>query len=451
MGRIRLRVCSAALCVLVACSEGGRDPEPSWTGASEVAVGPRVVAPPVANVLPVRRLQPPLQVVAGAPTAPEALLPLDQHDARGWGLTAAAIGSTAFVGTSSGALVGEPDLEGVVAFSQVAVWTDDLDAPADPGRTTATARRGDTVLAATDNGWFTLEAGWLVSWEPGQVLDGLEVWDIASAGTAGEPWSERTWIASTQGLFEVALAEDDVGLVYRTRQLTIASELRHPTALLPLEDRVYVAYHHLLYRLDPVGLRAVRIDLPFGVIHRVAAGLGDTVVVACDDGLFAGNDDGWTRYTLRDDGAARVEDLVLDPTQGVFAVAQDAVLRVVPGERPTVVSALPGFFGVRSLALDDTGRLFVAGDGVASVQVGAPVTFQADLAPVLTAFCATCHDTGINGAPVIRFGDYDTSVAQLDRILARVGAGEMPPLGSPRPPGELRELLLRWRSGGLVQ
>jgi hypothetical protein len=59
-------------------------------------------------------------------------------------------------------------------------------------------------------------------------------------------------------------------------------------------------------------------------------------------------------------------------------------------------------------------------------------SFARDVAPLMTQFCATCHATGTNGAPLDQFTDYATAVHECASIRAYIVGNLMPLPGSPQ-------------------
>jgi hypothetical protein len=82
------------------------------------------------------------------------------------------------------------------------------------------------------------------------------------------------------------------------------------------------------------------------------------------------------------------------------------------------------------------------------------VEYAGMIRPILEARCAHCHGTTPdNGAPFSLL-EYDRLVADdhgsrvVDRMLAELGAGRMPPAGQPRPTPEEFDTLVDWLSCG---
>lgn len=82
-----------------------------------------------------------------------------------------------------------------------------------------------------------------------------------------------------------------------------------------------------------------------------------------------------------------------------------------------------------------------------------PVTFDADVEPILTARCTGCHSSALtgserNGAPAgLNWDDYASAAAHSERIYLRCNAGTMPPNGPKLTDDEI-SVLLAWDTQG---
>src|SRR5690606_18044304 len=109
--------------------------------------------------------------------------------------------------------------------------------------------------------------------------------------------------------------------------------------------------------------------------------------------------------------------------------------------------ALPA--GIGAFVADDTGSLWIGGSEAAvAYSVGTPISFAADVAPILEVYCATCHASGAAQAPVRDFASYEVAVELADTVIARMTSGQMPPAGSPQPSYGDVDIVRRWHRSG---
>jgi hypothetical protein len=144
-----------------------------------------------------------------------------------------------------------------------------------------------------------------------------------------------------------------------------------------------------------------------------------------------------------------VESFALDGVkQRLYAVAGTSVLRVRAGDVPEAVATLAAPSDPRRIAIDKSGDAWV-GDGldVSRFAIGTPLSFLTDVRPILHEYCADCHATGTQGAPLRDFEGYDVAVQWIGPILDRVQEGTMPPLSyGKKLPKEKIEILQDWSS-----
>jgi mono/diheme cytochrome c family protein len=87
--------------------------------------------------------------------------------------------------------------------------------------------------------------------------------------------------------------------------------------------------------------------------------------------------------------------------------------------------------------------------------VQAQVSFQNDVAPILTRSCAGCHSPGKPGVGNLAVFDAagkvrsDTIVAGIASVISQTESGRMPRGGRPKLSADEVALLKRWRTEGL--
>jgi hypothetical protein len=85
------------------------------------------------------------------------------------------------------------------------------------------------------------------------------------------------------------------------------------------------------------------------------------------------------------------------------------------------------------------------------------ITYTEHVRPIVQNNCVRCHaDLPLNGAPMplTTYGDVKNAVENrglLDRIQRQEGEPGLMPLGGPRLPQELIDVILEWEADGLVE
>ena len=408
----------AVVCALFAGTAcGGDDPPP----------GPTPV--PVEETLP-----PEVELVTGAPTMVEDGPEATSYSTLGYVVALDALGTTTVVGTTvEASTVGQDALETLEIVG---------DGPITTGRVQAVLRRNGNVLVAADNGLFhTLESKLVLS----PASETLSALDIRSLHLASATTNEQIWIVAADGLYQL---EDDE-LSKWTIDGTNPADI---TALLVSGQEATIAFGGSVYMLDLGEMLATRIDYDFGTINALVVGPGGVLQIATSEGLYERvAENQYVHYTLADgDAVAEVDDLVLDPKQGTFAVTAAGVLLASGGATPTGAAELPEQTAPRVMAFDDIGNLWIGDDEtVYGLKLGTPISFELDVRPILEQYCMGCHGTPpAENTPEVSFIDYDTAVEYATAIVLRVGTGQMPPLGSEAVPPEDFELIKRWHEGG---
>lgn len=380
----------------------------------------------------------PVTVVPGAPS------PLGEAPAE---TSVGTVGYVTSVGASGG-LVGVGT--SVRAFSlsggelvPMDVYGDAPSVPAGTGAVRAVARRTDGLFVAADSGLFYTEGQKLLL-SPADM--GLADLDIRGLRVTGSGPFESLAIVAADGIYEVAGG--------KAVKLSIDGEPGAPGAVAIDGKRLFAAYGPRLYEVDEDRSKAVLSAVDAGEIHALALGAGDALFAATDEGVVVRDAEGaYSRYTLSDgDTPAAAWDVALDPQQGMYAVTSAGVVLFAEGADPAVVAEVTAGDPptLRVAAVDGTGTLWVGeGDRLRGLALGQPVGFAEDVAPVLADYCASCHESGAEGAPVIDFSSYEATVAKAQVMIEKMSAGLMPPADAPKKiPPDKYELVLRWYSSG---
>jgi hypothetical protein len=368
-----------------------------------------------------------LAVVEGAPdlpadpgVEPTALVAAGSVTALG------AAGTTLMVGTDSHAA---QLIDG--ALEPLEVWSDDPSAATSTGEVKLVTRAGATLVVLADEGLFHSFGDKLVPSPASAEVVALEPLAMHADGDA-------LWLCTPSGLARLEGEE--------LSWLTVEGEAGAPAAVHHASSGLfYVAFDDRLYEIEDGEAFAVPYDL--GAVHAISAGSDEAIYVASDRGLFERTADGaWTQYTLSASAeGAPATALSFYPKDGVFAAVPGGIALVQPDSGVTGVVQSDA---TRMIA-DDVGQLWLAaGSGVTGLAVGTPIGFEDDVAPILTTYCASCHDDGSQNAPVQNFADYDNVVLLAQTVVSRIQAGQMPPSGSDPMPGDAVDLINRWYLSG---
>ncbi|MFT3766513.1 MAG: hypothetical protein QM820_13520 [Minicystis sp.] len=310
---------------------------------------------------------------------------------------------------------------------------DDPDLPAETGQVRAMARYGEGLLVAAENGLFFSDGAVLQLSLANATLGPMGITAMSARvvpGADGGPDEVHLAFIAAGGAFE--LAGDSMS------QWSVDGETGAPTAVFAQANRFYISYGHHTYEIDKTTKKAYPVVEGIGKVQEIACTSlsceeGSLLYFASDAGLVERGADGvYRRFPLAAEGAPAVpvESFALDTLkQRLYAVAGTSVLRVRAGEVPEAVATLAAPMHPRRMAVDKTGDLWVGeGLGVTRFAIGTPLSFVTDVRPILHEYCADCHATGTQGAPVRDYEKYDVAVQYADLIIMRVQQGTMPPL-----------------------
>lgn len=380
-----------------------------------------------------------IQLVPGVPT-PVSENPASESFVLPSNATAlAAVGSTIFAGTTTGAVVFSSD-----GLSVLPVF----DAPPS-GRIRAIVPERDGVVLAAEGGLYFTTGSSLADWAGSESLAELGVRELrrryADADGDGQP-DRHFALATDAGPFEL-FGQDLVAW-------SIPEQSGAPRAVFARQDDLFVAYGSPgVYRIDKIASEAELLELGAAVQDIACDGAScdaeSTIYFATDLGLFARDAAGSiTHYTLAAEGDAgqATAGFALDRVrQRVYILTADSLLVAQGGSVPRQVASLPPSNLPRWATVDAQGDVWVAsGTDLTHWLVGEPLSFAKDVRPVMTDHCARCHAQGIEGAPTIDFEDYDVAAARLDRIVARMQEGTMPPSSEPNVPVDQLQVVVDW-------
>lgn len=347
----------------------------------------------------------------------------------------AARGADVLVGTTEGLFrVASGELE------LVEVYVDAADVPDATGAVTAiTALPDGEALVIAANGVFhTYEHVLLVS-PLSDVLAGLDIRAV-SVPSPGETGDDETWVATADGLLRVT---GDA-----LESFTLAGTSNSPTAVAALTDVVLVVDDGDLYQLDRADFTVLGSPLSAADAPERLAAVAGQGFVTTSSGIVQ-RQDAATWYTH---AVGTVASLAPSADDTLLAATAAGLLSVaVTASEPATVTPVTDWSSPDAsagLSADIDGNVWVGGTSeLTQVLVGSPLSFAADVEPLLAAQCAYCHDAGLV-APARDFTDYDVVVAMADTILERVSLGLMPPAPTTMSTADI-DVLIRWYEGGM--
>ncbi len=392
---------------------------------------------------------PVLGTVHGAPTAPSKEPATSPHALEGYATSL----STSFSDAGARVLIGTTKrVYGVDAEAPIAleIVGDEPNLPLETGEVKALAPYADGVLAATDTGVFFTKGDVLQISGGNDSLHPLGITGMTAriADDDGDGKSEA----------HLVLLGKEGGYELDGSKLTtwkVDGETGPPTAIYAQKSRLYMAFGDHVYEVDKDAKLAYPLVFDVGNVSAIACSSpacedGSLLYFASDRGLVErGTTGDYTIYPLAKEGEPplAVETFALDPTsQRLYALAGNWVLRVRAGEVPDAVATrkTPAF--PRRMTVDKKGDVWAGeGQSVESIALGTPLSFGADVAPIMHTYCATCHQTGIKGAPKIDFESYEVMLDLLDVVQKRVvDEGSMPPATAQQVPKEKIQILKEW-------
>lgn len=377
---------------------------------------------------------PTLTVVYGAP-GPLAKSPdAQEYDLDGYASAVGSSGALVAIGTTTGVYQATPQ-----GISKLDIVGDEPDLPLETGQVHAIAPYEQGVLVAADTAVFYTAGGVLQLSLGNSALYPLGITALTArvADDDGDGAEEAHLVAvAKDGAYEIAGEA--------LTQWTVTGESGAPSAAFGQKGRIILAFGDRVYEIDKAKKVAYPLVFSIGKVSAIACDSlacdeGSTLYFATGAGLAERSGDGsYALYPLAEKDAAAVpaEGFAFDAgRQRLYAIAGDAVVRVRPDAVPDVAAPLPKGDFPRVMAFDKLGDLWV-GDGpkARSFALGTPLSFEADVKPIMHEYCAPCHLTGKNGAPPIDFEDYDKMVEYTTKAMMRISEGSMPPLGSGYPP-----------------
>lgn len=386
-----------------------------------------------------------LAVVHGAAAAPAKEPERMTTPLNGYAAAMAANGSILAVGTTTSVYGVTPN-----AVTLLPIVGDEPNLPLETGAIHAMAALDDGVLVAADSALFFTTGASLQLSLANDALHPLGITAMASrfADDDGDGTKETHLVLRT-----AAAAYEVSGDVLT--KWTVTGEDGAPTAVLATKASVYLAFGDHVYEVDKASKKAYPLVFDVGHVSEIACGTvacdaGSPIYFASDRGLVERSAAGdYTLYTLADDGAPAVpvDAFALDGAKTrLYALAGPQVLRVRVGESPVAEATVTAPALPRRLVVDKVGDAWLGeGQSMIKIALGTPLSFAADVRPILHAYCADCHADASNGAPKIDYDSYDVASQLADALVKRVKEGTMPPITyAKKLPKETVQLLVEW-------
>jgi hypothetical protein len=138
---------------------------------------------------------------------------------------------------------------------------------------------------------------------------------------------------------------------------------------------------------------------------------------------------------------------VFADSSGVFAATGSNLVQVSGTSASILYGSLASTTGTCPLAVDSKGGIYVD-DGTVGYFPNTPlISFARQVEPILNMYCATCHATGTNNAPIDSFStDYMTAVNESQTISAYITGSPplMPLAGFPQLTASDLSTVLGW-------
>ena len=386
-----------------------------------------------------------LTKIEGAVAAPAKEPDRTTTPLNGYAAAMAANGSILTVGTTTSVYGVTPN-----AITLLSIVGDEPNLPLTTGAIQAMAALDDGVLVAADNALFFTTGGSLQLSLANDALHPLGITAMASrlADDDGDGTKETHLVLRT------ATAAYEISGEVLTKW-TVSGEAGAPTAVLGTKATVYLAFGDRVYEVDKESKKAYPLVFNIGHVSEIACGTvacdaGSPIYFASDRGLVERSAAGdYTVYTLAAAGAppVPVDAFALDGAKTrLYALAGTQVLRVRVGESPVAEATVTAPMLPRRLVVDKVGDAWL-GEGQSMIQLalGTPLSFAADVRPILHAYCSDCHADASNGAPKIDFDSYDAASQLATALVKRVVEGTMPPITyAKKLPKETVQLLVEW-------
>ncbi len=305
-----------------------------------------------------------------------------------------------------------------------------------------TRRDGGGILVDAALGLFDDDRGILLK----SPLDGtLDASAIDAMSAVGTDTAEELWVLSKGKVIHIAdgkLADvsiSDMGAVDTTFAAAVGQ------GVIVSGDKGWF--------VDVGTSEATDFASDLGHVYAGDHGEDGSVVLGSDAGLVVRDRSGnVTYYSLAASGQHAEKVIAVSSAYGAVFAATATSLIAITSKGPELLAKPDA--PVVALATDANGDLWsLEGDKIYHHATGAPVSFAKDVVPFIKQHCASCHQTGQNGAPKLDYENYDIAKKYASLMVTRLGAapneGVMPPVTAETLTAEDYAVVTRWVASGL--
>lgn len=382
-----------------------------------------------------------LEVIAGAPAHGKNVDRVPVASTSAPDLVSLVDGVVA-VGTPDGVLVGSVLEHDLLAELPVLAEGEEPEAT---GAIHHLARRATGgLLVAAEGGLFHSATSILLPSPLSALLADVR---IASLDAIGDGAGEELWIVDDEGAllhFGHETLEDVT--VAGLGKVQAAVGVGNGLAIVVSEGRAVLVDIH--------GQAVTALGDALGEVHAFDRSDDGAAFLATDAGLFGRERDGsLTLRTFAPEGEEAAPVLAVSASFGELLVGNAEGLIAVDLEKNAstwldeALAVEPG-----SIAVDALGDAWAidAGD-LYRYRTGEPVSFDTDVKPFFENHCTSCHDTGLDGAPLLDLADFGVAEERALTILGRlraVGVSPMPPANTEILTAQDYSVVTRWVASG---
>ena len=288
------------------------------------------------------------------------------------------------------------------------------------------------VAHRTNGGAFFLSDAGIFHSAAGQLLrapvsDSIADFNPQTLDSLGADGGEELWLSTSQSVLWVASRE--------LNSIVLSDEGRavEPTGAVGIAPgRVLLIAGSAAFELDVPSRKAKKVATGLGSVTQAERGADDSIALATSEGLFVRAPNGeFTQYTFAAAGEApRTVQAVSTSTLLLTAAVDGSLVRVDgAGARKVGQAAVAQAGGV---VHDSHGDTFAI-DGAKLVRFVTPISFAADIVPLLQQHCTRCHLPGGSQTQVeIDLLNHSFASANAQLLLNRLNGNPtlMPPLSA---------------------
>jgi hypothetical protein len=263
---------------------------------------------------------------------------------------------------------------------------------------------------------------------------------ISSMSSFGSGASEQLWFISGTAL--ALLSNGNVQVV------TLPNTTSPQVVVAMGENQAAVVANGVLVSVD-LTIKETLILVPgVGNAYGAARDSAGTAWFATDSGLISFSSTG-TLVAQTMSGTSTPDRVcgVFADSNGVYAATGTDLLQVSGTSATILYASLGSQSGTCPLAVDSKGGVYVDDGSVGYFPNTPLISFAKQVEPILNQYCATCHATGKNQAPIDSFStDYMTAMSESSTIAAYITGNPplMPLSGYPQLSASDLSIVLGW-------